>query len=48
MALRLGDTDGEDVIIVPSLQDPELIRQKFPEGFTGVKPYLRYTPQANR
>ena len=24
---------GEDVIIVPSLQDPELIKQKFPKGY---------------
>ena len=36
---------GEDVIIVPSLQDPELIKQKFPAGFKAVKPYLRITPQ---
>jgi alkyl hydroperoxide reductase subunit AhpC len=38
---------GEDVIIVPSLQDPELIKQKFPKGYTAVKPYLRITPQPN-
>ena len=36
---------GEDVIIVPSLQDPDLIKQKFPAGFKAVKPYLRITPQ---
>jgi hypothetical protein len=36
---------GEDVIIVPSLQDPELLKQKFPKGFKAVKPYLRITPQ---
>ena len=36
---------GDDVIIVPSLQDPELIKQKFPQGFKAVKPYLRITPQ---
>ena len=36
---------GDDVIIVPSLQDPELIKQKFPKGYTAVKPYLRITPQ---
>jgi thioredoxin-dependent peroxiredoxin len=36
---------GEDVIIVPSLQDPDLIRQKFPKGYKAVKPYLRVTPQ---
>ena len=38
---------GEDVIIVPSLQDPELIRQKFPKGYKAIKPYLRVTPQPN-
>jgi alkyl hydroperoxide reductase subunit AhpC len=38
---------GDDVIIVPSLQDPELLKQKFPKGFTVVKPYLRVTPQPN-
>jgi alkyl hydroperoxide reductase subunit AhpC len=36
---------GEDVIIVPSLQDPEVLKQKFPKGYTVVKPYLRITPQ---
>jgi alkyl hydroperoxide reductase subunit AhpC len=40
--------DGEDVIIVPSLQDPELIRRKFPKGFKAIRPYLRTTPQPNR
>ena len=36
---------GDDVIIVPSLQDPEILKQKFPKGYTVVKPYLRTTPQ---
>lgn len=40
--------DGEDVIIVPSLQDPEVLKQKFPKGFNAVKPYLRITPQPNK
>ncbi len=40
--------DGDDVVIVPSLQDPEVIAQKFPKGFRAVKPYLRLTPQPNR
>ncbi|MFA5122445.1 peroxiredoxin [Zavarzinia sp.] len=40
--------DGEDVIIVPSLQDPALIAQKFPKGYKALKPYLRLTPQPNR
>jgi alkyl hydroperoxide reductase subunit AhpC len=36
---------GEDVVIVPSIQDPEVIKQKFPQGYTAVTPYLRLTPQ---
>jgi alkyl hydroperoxide reductase subunit AhpC len=34
---------GEDVIIVPSLTDPAVLKEKFPQGFRAVKPYLRYT-----
>jgi len=40
--------DGDDVVIVPSIQDPEVIKQKFPKGYKAVKPYLRITPQPNR
>ena len=40
--------NGDDVIIVPSLQDPELIKQKFPKGYKALRPYLRMTPQPNR
>lgn len=40
--------DGDDVIIVPSLQDPALIAEKFPKGYKALKPYLRVTPQPNR
>ena len=36
---------GEDVIIVPSLQDADEIKRRFPKGFKAVKPYLRVTPQ---
>jgi thioredoxin-dependent peroxiredoxin len=36
------------VIIVPSLQDPEIIKKKFPKGYKAVKPYLRITPQPDR
>ncbi|HZH57531.1 peroxiredoxin [Yanghanlia caeni] len=36
---------GDDVIIVPSLQDEEVIKQKFPKGYKAVRPYLRITPQ---
>jgi len=38
---------GEDVIIAPSLQDPETIRQKFPDGYVAITPYLRLTAQPN-
>jgi alkyl hydroperoxide reductase subunit AhpC len=38
---------GQDVVIVPSLQDPETIKQKFPKGYVAVRPYLRITPQPN-
>ena len=37
--------NGDDVVIVPSLQDPELIKQKFPKGYKALRPYLRMTPQ---
>ncbi len=40
--------DGEDVVIVPSLKDEEVIKQKFPKGYKAVRPYLRLTPQPNR
>jgi len=40
--------DGDDVVIVPSIQDPDVIKQKFPKGYTAVTPYLRLTPQPNR
>jgi alkyl hydroperoxide reductase subunit AhpC len=38
---------GDDVVIVPSLQDAEIIEKKFPQGYVAVKPYLRITPQPN-
>ncbi len=40
--------DGEDVVIAPSIKDPEVLKAKFPKGYTEVKPYLRLTPQPNR
>jgi alkyl hydroperoxide reductase subunit AhpC len=40
--------DGDDVVIVPSLQDPEVLKTKFPKGFKAIKPYLRITPQPNK
>jgi len=40
--------DGQDVVIVPSLQDPAVLKEKFPKGYQVVRPYLRTTPQPNR
>ena len=40
--------DGDDVVIVPALQDPEIIKQKFPKGYNAVRPWLRITPQPNK
>lgn len=40
--------DGDDVIIVPSLQDEAVIKEKFPKGYKAVRPYLRVTPQPNK
>jgi len=40
--------DGDEVVIVPSLQDEAVIREKFPRGYRAVRPYLRLTPQPNR
>jgi len=40
--------DGDDVVIVPSIQDPKELAERFPKGFKAVRPYLRVTPQPNR
>ena len=37
-------SQGEDVIIVPAVSDDQA-REKFPNGWTTLKPYLRITPQ---
>jgi alkyl hydroperoxide reductase subunit AhpC len=34
---------GEDVIIVPSVTNEEA-KEKYPDGWREVKPYLRYVP----
>jgi thioredoxin-dependent peroxiredoxin len=39
--------EGDDVIITVAVSDEDA-KDKFPKGFTAVKPYLRYTPQPNR
>jgi alkyl hydroperoxide reductase subunit AhpC len=37
-------THGGDVIILPALSDDEA-RERFPDGWTALKPYLRIVPQ---
>ena len=39
--------DGDDVIISPAISDADA-EERFPKGFTTLKPYLRLTPQPNR
>jgi thioredoxin-dependent peroxiredoxin len=34
---------GDDVVIVPSLQDPDEIARRFPGGYKALRPYLRMT-----
>jgi thioredoxin-dependent peroxiredoxin len=40
--------DGDDVVIVPTLTDPKVMKEKFPKGWRELKPYLRMTPQPNK
>jgi thioredoxin-dependent peroxiredoxin len=35
---------GDDCIIVPALQDPKVLKEKFPRGYKELRPYLRITP----
>ncbi len=54
-ALQLTDTrsvatpvnwePGGDCIILPSITDPKELEEKFPNGYTELRPYLRVTPQ---
>lgn len=39
--------DGEDVIIVPAVSN-EAAREKFPDGWNEVRPYLRIVPQPGK
>jgi alkyl hydroperoxide reductase subunit AhpC len=39
--------DGDDVIIVPALSD-EAAKEKFPDGWKTIKPYLRVVPQPKK
>lgn len=40
--------DGQDVVILPAVQDEKELKEKFPKGFKKIKPYLRITPQPNK
>jgi len=40
--------DGDDCVIVPSIKDEAELKERFPKGYTAVKPYLRMTPQPNK
>jgi len=39
--------DGDDCVILPTITDPDELRDKFPKGWVEKKPYLRMTPQPN-
>ena len=39
---------GDDVVILPSLQDEKVIAEKFPAGYKALKSYLRLTPDPRK
>lgn len=57
-SLQLTDTNsvatpadwkwGQDCVILPSIKDPAVLKQKFPQGWKEMKPYLRLTPQPEK
>lgn len=47
VATPVNWNDGDDCIIVPAVTN-EQAKEKFPKGFTEIKPYLRVTPQPNK
>jgi alkyl hydroperoxide reductase subunit AhpC len=40
--------DGDDVVILPTLQDEQELKERFPKGYKALRPYLRITPQPNK
>lgn len=41
-------SDGGECVILPSLKDPQLLKEKFPKGYRELRPYLRLTPQPDK
>lgn len=39
---------GQECVILPSLTDPKILKEKFPKGWRELKPYLRMTPQPDK
>lgn len=39
--------NGDDCVIAPAITDKAEMEEKFPKGWTELKPYLRMTPQPN-
>lgn len=39
---------GDDVIVAPSITDPDVLNEKFPQGYKELRPYLRMTPEPTR
>lgn len=48
VATPVGWQDGEEVMIVPSVTDPDRLKLMFPKGWRMVRPYLRMTAQPNK
>ena len=46
VATPVNWTQGDDVIIVPAVSD-EQAREKYPDGWKALKPYLRIVAQPN-
>jgi len=47
VATPVNWTNGEDVIIVPAVSDAEA-KEKYPQGWKTVKPYLRFVTQPGK
>ena len=40
--------DGDECVILPSITDENVLKEKFPKGYKELTGYLRMTPQPNR